>query len=755
VGVKCGNSCLGTTPALLAAGVPNDAFKPFEGDEKAVATELRKRNQRERAGQLTLEDEVARAESELWEHALAIERTSDSSLDELLAKEQRYRQFVESPPYAHARLLADAWCAAFVQRKTGDTPVYVTAATLRVAAEAPALLPHETRAEIEALRKEYAFFHWHVEFPQVFRVPEHGESENEQAGWSGGFDCVLGNPPWEQEEITEDEFFASVPAIAGARNKAAKTKLIAALELDDPALFHSFRGAQRRSAAIRHLVQASGRYPLSARGRINTYAIFAELMLSAISARGRVGCILPLGIATDDTKKHFFGHLVRSRSLVSLFGFENEELIFPGVHHAFRFCLVTISGAARPVGAADLVFFARRVDALREPERRFTLTAADFQLLNPNTRTCPIFRSRRDADLAKEIYRRVPVVIDESRGDDGNPWAITFRQGLFNMASDSGVFSMKEQLEDEGWCLDGNVFSRGDAAYVPLYEGKMIHQFDHRFGTYDAQTEAQARQGKLPELTNEQHADPELLPRPRYWVLAAEVDSQLRGKWDRDWLLGWRDITGTEKVRTAIASVVPRVGAAHNLPLIFMATRKYVAQLLANIDSFVFDYSARQKVGGTHLTFFVIEQLPILPPGCADDVVPDDWIARRVLELTYTAWDIQPFARDLGYDGPPFRWDADRRFLLRCELDAAFFHLYGLAHDDVDYVMDTFPIVRDRDVKAHGEYRTKRMILKIYDELARSKETAQPYETRLDPGPADPRVAHLPRPDDVVTPVGA
>ena len=111
-------------------------------------------------------------------------------------------------------------------------------------------------------------------------------------------------------------------------------------------------------------------------------------------------------------------------------------------------------------------------------------------------------------------------------------------------------------------------------------------------------------------------------------------------------------------------------------------------------------------------------------------------------ELTYTAWDLQPFARDCGYDGPPFRWYVERRFLLRCELDAAYFHLYGIERDDVDYIMETFPIVKRKDEAAHGEYRTKRVILEIYDELAEAMRTGVPYRTRLDPPPADPRVAH-------------
>jgi hypothetical protein len=118
-----------------------------------------------------------------------------------------------------------------------------------------------------------------------------------------------------------------------------------------------------------------------------------------------------------------------------------------------------------------------------------------------------------------------------------------------------------------------------------------------------------------------------------------------------------------------------------------------------------------------------------------------DWLAPRVLELTYTAWDLEPFARDLGYDGPPFRWDPERRFLLRCELDAAFFHLYGIGRDDADYIMETFPIVKRKDEAAHGEYRTKRVILKIYDEMFRAAETGQPYRTPLDPPPVELQLA--------------
>jgi hypothetical protein len=144
-----------------------------------------------------------------------------------------------------------------------------------------------------------------------------------------------------------------------------------------------------------------------------------------------------------------------------------------------------------------------------------------------------------------------------------------------------------------------------------------------------------------------------------------------------------------------------------------------------------------------------LAQLPVLPPpsfigpaawGAGES--SQSWILSRGLELTYTAWDLQSFAQDCGYDAPPFRWDEERRFLLRCELDAAFFHWYGINRDDVDYIMNTFPIVRRKDEAAHGEYRTKRVILEIYDEMALAARTGAAFRTRLDPPPADPRVAH-------------
>jgi hypothetical protein len=218
-----------------------------------------------------------------------------------------------------------------------------------------------------------------------------------------------------------------------------------------------------------------------------------------------------------------------------------------------------------------------------------------------------------------------------------------------------------------------------------------------------------------------------------------------------EWFLGWRDICRATDERTVIASMIPRAGVGHTTPLMLFSGSAAgpTGCLLANLSSFVLDYCARQKVGGTHLTYGYVNQLPVLTPAAFVEPTPwaqtetlVAWIRPRILELTYTAWDLASFARDCDYEGRPFRWDEKRRILLRCELDAAFFHLYGIARDDVDYIMETFPIVKRDDVKRHGEYRTKRVILEIYDALAESIRTGQPYHTCLDPPPADPRCCH-------------
>ena len=263
--------------------------------------------------------------------------------------------------------------------------------------------------------------------------------------------------------------------------------MIAALEQQDPEL--ACPVLQRHcteSSGITRQLRDSGRYPLCGRGDINLYTVFAETMRNLLNQHGRAGCVVPTGIATDDTTKVFFQDAVEKRSLASLYDFENKGVFFPGVHRNYKFSLFTAGSGENPTAErAKFVFFAHAVRELRDPDRRFTLSPEEIALLNPNTRTCPIFRSRADAELTKAIYRRVPVLVREPRRREPrrNPWGVRFST-LFHMANDSSLFRTREELEVEGWHLDGNVFRRGEEEHFPLYEAKMIHHFDHRWASY-------------------------------------------------------------------------------------------------------------------------------------------------------------------------------------------------------------------------------------------------------------------------------
>ncbi|HEX8393641.1 MAG TPA: N-6 DNA methylase [Longimicrobium sp.] len=749
--IQAGNSLLGTTPLLLRAGIPDDAFTPIEGDNRKLCTEFKKQNKRERLSeQMGFFVELGGgASNELSEAMRTVDALPDDTFEDVQRKQTAYAELVRSGGYGRFRRLADAWCAAFVWKKNGEFPYAITEEVFRRIERNPDHLPGWMRDEIGRLREQYQFFHWHLAFPDVFRVPERPDVKgNDPTGWDGGFDVVLGNPPWEHTELKEQEWFAArAPEIANAPGTRRK-RMIDALKVDNPALYVAFSEDKRAADGQSHVIRNAGRFPLCGRGRINTYAIFAELNRQISSGTGRVGCIVPSGIATDDTTKFFFQDIVDASSLVSFYDFENAAPIFPGVHRSYKFCLLTMRGAvsrrdrtASSDLSAEFAFFLHDVADLAVGERRFSLTSTDIELLNPNTRTCPIFRTRRDAEITRAIYRHIPVLIDENRAE-GNPWLITFKQGFFNMTSDSGLFRTREQLEADGFGLCANRFSRGGEVWLPLYEAKMLHQFDHRWSSYAGLDTR--------DVTRTEKSDPEFTVLARYWVAVEEVRTA-SVNWKRQWLLAFRRVARTTDERSALFTILPENGPGDSvfLALPMIATADECAALLGVFDSIPFDYVARQKVGGINFSFYIVQQLPTLPPELLharsefDSTMVVQWLLPRVLELTYTAWDLQPFAEDCGYDGPPFRWDEERRFLLRCELDAAFFHLYGIERDDVDYIMDTFPIVRRKDEAAHGEYRTKRVILEIYDEMAQAARTGTPYATRLDPPPADPRVAHL------------
>jgi hypothetical protein len=708
--LACGNALLGATPELVAGPIPDEAYRALTDDDKATATKWRKTNAAEAKklgaghGQLALGTPVEQLVAGLGERAHHVEQMPDATPDDVDAKAAAYLALADSIEMSRARTVADAWCAAFfVPKRPGLHPVTTsTVATLSERAVEPAVL-----AAIDEVRARHGLLHWHLAFPDVFA--------------SGGFSLVVGNPPWEKVKLSEREFFASrdpeVAQSTGAKRKA----LIAELETEDPTLWLEFRAALRAAEAESAFLHTCGRFPLCGRGDVNTYAVFVEAMRDGLAPNGRLGVIVPTGIAADDTTKTFFADCVSHRRLISLFDFENRLGLFPDVDSRMKFCLLTLSGPAGGSDEATFAFYAHTTSDLADPERRFTLTPEDLALINPNTRTAPVFRSTRDAELTKKIYRHVPVLVREGT-PDGNQWGVDFST-MFHMTNDSNLFRTAGELAELGAELDGNVWRKGSEEWLPLYEPRMVHQFNHRWGDFSLHAAGSA-DTQLPNIPDSRLADPSYAVQPRYWTDASEVRKRLSRP--AEWLLGVRSITNTTNERTMIATALPVSAVGNNELLLFTITPgRHTCLLTALLNSFVFDYCTRQKLGHAAINIFVAKQLPVLPPSAIKEPAPwtpgetvCDWMVRRVLELTYTAVDLAGFAADLGYQGPPFRWDPDRRRELRAELDAACFHLYGLDQEEAAYVMDTFPIVCRRDEATYGEYLTKRIVMEQYDILA-------------------------------------
>ena len=499
--IVCGNSLLGTTPRLLAQGIPNAAFKPLTGDDKELVSALRRANREERKqraqGLLTLEWSPASDAARLASAVHRIDTSADDTAEQIANKEAEYARLRASGPAVKAKLVADAWCAAFVAPKTpGDPPI--TDKTLRdlqarsheqvvadVWSSRQATDNPEDRitdvATILHLADQYGLMHLHLTFPEVFQVPEEAtEAINEQHGWSGGFDALIGNPPWDQIQYDPRETFAfSHPEIAAAPTMSRRNAMLRELETDEPLAYRRYQSDVRHLDGVKHFVHASGRYPLGSVGRLNTAPLFVELMWGSIAPQGQAGMIVPTGIATDSFTQSFFRAMIDEAALVSLHDFENAKPLFLGVHRSFKFCLLTLVGTRHRIEASKFSFFTHEIADLKDCDRITKLAQDDFALINPNTKTCPIFRTGRDAQITKMIHRRVPPFVSDN-DPEGNPWQINF-QLMFMMNTDSSLFRTREDLQNEGYVLRGNHFvipdepeSRNDR-HLPSTRARWLH----------------------------------------------------------------------------------------------------------------------------------------------------------------------------------------------------------------------------------------------------------------------------------------
>lgn len=585
------------------------------------------------------------------------------------------------------------------------------------------------------------FLHWELAFPTVWK---NWRSPTQR---SGGFDAIIGNPPWDRLKMQEVEWFASrKPEIAKATRAADRNRMVRALKDSGDALSGQYERASEMAAlASRMANHKDGQFPLLGKGDTNLYSLFVERAMQLVKPNGIVGLLIPSGIAGDLGASAFFRSVSTTGRLSSLFDYENKKIFFPDVHASFKFCAIVFGGEARKFNAAQCGFFLRSTNDNDLAEQTFPLAPADFAAVNPNTGTAPVFRNVRDADLTTAIYARLPVLARKefakggSGPDEGaamgdlvggpkqtsavNPWAVKYLR-MFDMTNDSHLFRTRAELQTDGWYpVDYGIMKKGDAEVVPLYEGKMVQAFDHRAASVVVNPENLHRPSQPETTTVEQHQDPAWLPDPQFYVNTADLpELGLPG-----YVLGYKEITAPTNARTFISALFPSVAFGNKVPLFVpvdqASYRNAAVCLCANTNAFVFDFVTRQKVQGQTLNLFIVEQLPVIPPADYNrkfgKMTAREIVAREVLHLTYTAHDMAAFARDMGYDGEPFIWnDADRR-QRRARLDALYFHLYGIGKEDAEYILSTFPIVRRHDeAEFNGRFVTRDLILAQMDALA-------------------------------------
>lgn len=779
--IRCGNSVVGVTNLqMLIDGVPD---KAFTADDKVTLKKLKELNKAavealnpegNMAGEqrLDLEDsfgvtEMTAAQIGLGDKVRIINHMPEETLEQEEVKQKAWEELMGSPRVDCLRRACDIYTYSFYHKATHDevfkpkfegsnnevvnanAEVPYTKTVAQALQEITVMedvekgrtinpyyreLSATFKTHVHVFAKQQHFFHWCIEFPEVF---------TDVSGKKGGFDVMCGNPPWDKIQMEDEKWFVGKDEdIVHAPNQSMRKKMIDGLQLKAPALYEEYQEASHDISSEAHFIKESGRFPLTAVGKLDFYPLFAEMCLDF--SKEAWGLVLPTGIAINDNNKYFFAKLIDENRLISLYDFENKEALFD-IHRMFKFCLLCAGPKQDKPRTVRGGFYLTRIDHLLDPNRIYTLKTSDFERLNPNTKTCPIFRTSRDAELTAKIYRQSSILDNEVTGE--NPWQVKFGS-MFNMSTDSDIFRTYAQLTEAGAKLDGNKFRTSDGeTYVPLYEGKMIWHYNHHYGTWPTE-------GTRPNAINtpslEELADPDSVIMPWYWVPLSEVNDKLvkvdhEGnivwEWKHKWLIGFRDVTNATNERTFVVSLIPDAAGVGNNATLLYEERGVMpgALLLGMLSCIPFDYATKQKIGGSHASIMFTKQFPVLTL----EQIPSDWqwqIVRRVAELCYFNHDLDGWAEELNEEltdeqrnelpqlgrKEPWTFNPDRRAVLQAELDAIFGHLYGLNTEDMRYILDpedvcgegcineTFRVLRDNEKRQYGEYRTKRLVLEAW-----------------------------------------
>ena len=684
--IQPGNSLIGATPPLLDAGIPDAAFTALAGDLPDAVKKWKKvnRNEREaRKNELLDRKETQRgfAFDEPWmklgnfaQALAAIDATGDTTIDAIHEKERRWREAVESSDYLDGQLLADAWCAAFIWKKDSLTEFPITEDVFREIERNPCAFSHGRPTmyeEVRRLAKRYGFFHWHFAFPEVFA--------------SGGFDAALGNPPWkltEDDSRIEDENGADLDGEAGAESDSSDVK-------------------RERAFFAR-----SGRFPLSAQNRLQIARLFAELFGSICAERGAAGMIVPSTLTVNAFDRPLWLSWVRGRALSCVWDFVNVNLLFPEVYYRQKFAVICLQRSNRVTFRARC-WMTDPSQVLAESDQAVELSESDLLRYSGPELALPHFRRRSD------LTRLDSAISKFGRVCDSKQWASEYV--LLGATNDTDFVKQRRRASEvdrqDTESLDGH-------EWVPVYEGKMVGPFDHRLARVVWKAGNAKRRAQEEALTDSEKADPRQLATPLWEVPRSFIAARDPSFVQRAWDLALCDVTSALNERTAIAAAVPLCFATHNLPLVRVCGGDARSSLLflAILGSLATDYFARLRVATNHLTEGIFNSLPIPEPGhlrgLSTTLFGDEWgAAKRALELSYTGTDLAPLAEQAGWASAPYVWDNAQRMRTQASLHAFAFAAYGLTVTDAEEILRDFDVLRRREEKEFGDFRTRTLIL--------------------------------------------
>ena len=730
--IQCGDALVGILDKKITKNfIPSEAYKPLFGDVKMVCNSLKKENDeicrtmniknlnKTIQGSLDLDKKELKISNN---KALQIvEAMPEKTFADLCLKQEAYSSYLEEKGQSSESLAADLFTAAFFLPKTIESRniIPTTEHLLRVIDGNP--IPDLMEKAILETAKKFGFFHWHLRFGEILD--------------NGGFDCILGNPPWDKVKVLDKEFFEKyIPSISSEKNKNSRMKMIENLIKSDNRLeieiFKKYEEAKSYAAYLSGFVKKSQRYKLAVQGEINLYTAFCETSINLKKNNSSIGIVLPSGIFADKTNEEFAKYFILSGELRYLADFINKKNIFEGVGSNVQFCLLTLSKLGK-----DSFRLACRLQSTEGIKNAYEIRASEIKLFNPNTLHIPAISTAAHKEIISKIYNNSAHLLSKTSFGKISGWEVEFNR-MFDMTIDAGIFYKERDLEinselkfNKDWTIESQ-----NEKFLPLFEGKLIDSYNHRASSFEGIDERNIYGTKPKTILSslKDIMDFSWHPKPRYWIKENIVKKRIPKKWKSPWLISFRNtISSGADTRSLRLSLIPVFGAGNSLPIIYeYSGGDYPLVLIGILNSIIIDFVVKQKVSGANLNYYIMEQLPI---PYKENLTKEDieFISSRVKGLSYTSSAITKSATEIIKDESSFKpiLNELKRAEAKAEIDVYTARLFGLTRSEMSFILDdetkesehysetTFAALKSVELKEFGEYRTKRLVLEAWDKL--------------------------------------